>query len=62
MTDDELDSLVDLLLEAEAEPTLTQWEKNFISDMRANVDKWGVTIRISEKQWDILRKIEEKCS
>lgn len=62
MTDEELDSLTDLLLAAGAEPTLTSWEKNFIEDMKSQVDKWGVNIRISVKQWDILHKIEEKCN
>lgn len=60
MTDEEFDELTDILLQAQDESSLTPWEKNFIADMKAQADKWGTSVRVSKKQWDILFKIRDK--
>jgi len=36
---------------------LTDWERNFLSSVRENAEKWG---RLSSKQHDIFQRIEKK--
>jgi hypothetical protein len=62
MTEEQFEDLTDTLTMALDEPSLTAWEKNFISDMQSNVDKWGTDVRVSPKQQAILDKIKEKCN
>jgi hypothetical protein len=60
MTEQEFDDLTDILLQAEADPDLNNWERHFIADIKAQADKWGTKVRISKKQWDILFRIRDK--
>ena len=39
---------------------LTQWEEEFLEDMRHKVDSYGEDIELSEKQEAILHRIEAK--
>ena len=50
----------ELVEDAKACPRLTQWEEEFLEDMRHKVDIWGEDIELSEKQEAILRRIEAK--
>jgi hypothetical protein len=61
MTEEELDRLTDILAAARDAP-LSEWERNFMSDMEANVNRWGTAVHVSYKQWKILNDILEKCN
>lgn len=52
--------LKDLLADAESCGRLSNWEQDFIADFRDRFDTFGVTISISPKQWEVLRRIEGK--
>lgn len=39
---------------------LTDWEKQFVEDILERFRRWGESIKISKKQWDILTRISEK--
>jgi hypothetical protein len=39
---------------------LTDWESEFLDDMRARVVRWGSGVFISDKQMTALRRIEAK--
>lgn len=60
MTEQEHGSLVDLLHDFEKCPRLTPWEVKFMDDLRCNVMTYHEHTRISEKQWDVIRRIEQK--
>ena len=58
--DDQLAFLTELLKDAESCARLTQWEEEFLADMRARVLLFGSDSRISDPQWTVLRRIEAK--
>ena len=64
MTDD-LDpkayaGLQELLKDAESCARLSQWEDEFLSDMRDRVLLYKEHTRVSDAQWTVLRRIEGK--
>ncbi len=64
MTDD-LDpkayaNLQELLKDAEACTRLSQWEEEFLSEMRDRVLLYKERTRISDAQWSALHRIEGK--
>lgn len=52
--------LKELLKDAEACARLSQWEEEFLDSMRAKVLVFGDTVRISDKQQEVLNRIEQK--
>ncbi len=60
MTDQEHRELVEILKDAESCPRLSQWEDEFCSDMRDCVLVQGVALNVSEKQWQVIHRIEGK--
>jgi hypothetical protein len=40
---------------------LTQWERDFISDLIDRLDEYGERMFLSPAQWDIIERIREKC-
>ena len=61
LTEEEYEELTDILAGAEEfEGRLSSWERGFVADFQARADKWERKIRISEKQWLVLRRIQEK--
>lgn len=38
--------------------TLNAWEKGFVEDQEKRFEEYGDDTRLSPKQWDMLRKIE----
>lgn len=40
---------------------LSQFEQEFIDDMRIKYKKFGEGTMISDKQWDVLERILDKC-
>jgi hypothetical protein len=62
---DELDEkayagLQELLKDAESCTRLSQWEEEFLSDMRGRVLVHKERTHISDAQWRVLQRIEEK--
>jgi len=43
------------------EKALTPWEKNFINDLHQRYADWGSLLKVSDKMWDVLEKIRDKC-
>jgi hypothetical protein len=52
--------LKELLKDAEACARLSQWEEEFLDSMREKALLYGDTVRISDKQQEVLNRIEQK--
>lgn len=53
-------NLQELLKDAESCARLSQWEEEFLSDMRDRVLLYKERTRISDAQWNVLHRIEGK--
>jgi hypothetical protein len=60
LTDKQLSGLQEMLKDAESCARLSQWEEEFIDDMRKRVLVHGADTRISDAQWRVIRRLEEK--
>ena len=40
----------------------TEWEQQFIKDMNERYEKYGAKIFLSPKQWNVLRRLQDKAS
>ena len=52
--------LRELLRDAESCHRLTQWEEDFLEDSRSRVEQYGLATNLSDRQEEVLRRIEEK--
>jgi hypothetical protein len=52
--------LCDDCAEAAQMGRLTKWEEQFIEDIGARIAEYGRNTRLSEKQWEIIDRLEEK--
>lgn len=52
--------LKEILHDAESCARLTDWEENFLDDMRVKVMGYGSRTHVSERQMEVLKRIEEK--
>lgn len=59
---EELPWLEKLLREASMCDGLTDWEGDFVSSLQVRVDEYGERTRISERQQEVLERIERKMS
>lgn len=58
---DRLERIVQDCKENEGE--LSQWEREFMQSWIERIEEYGIgRVRVSEKQWDILARIEDKVS
>ena len=55
-----LEQLNELLSDAEACARLTQWEEDFLDSMREKVLAYGLHLNLSDKQEEVLSRIETK--
>ena len=60
MTEQEHREITEILRDAESCARLSQWEEEFCSDMRGRLLTRGDVLEISDKQWAVIRRIEEK--
>lgn len=60
MDADDFKALKELLSDAEACGRLSQWEENFLDDMRERVLTYGDRVFLSERQREALTCIEQK--
>lgn len=60
LTDKELADLKELLTDAESCPRLSQWETEFMDDLRSRVLVYAAGTRISDAQWTVIRRIQGK--
>lgn len=61
LTEEQHEELTDILTgAAELDAKLTPWEARFVQDMRDREAKWGRKIMVSDKQWAILRRVQEE--
>ena len=61
LTDDELKWFGELVHDIKAKPhRLSEWEKSFVADVIGRWTPGAVTIRLSDKQIEIFRRIEAK--
>ena len=49
-----------VLKEAQDHPDMTGWELDFVADMVIRLGKYGPDLFVSDKQHDILDRIESK--
>lgn len=60
LSDKQYAGLVELLKDAESCARLTNWEEDFLSDLRERVLIHQENTRVSERQWEVLQRIEGK--
>jgi PHD/YefM family antitoxin component YafN of YafNO toxin-antitoxin module len=61
LSEEQYEELMDITTAAlELDSRLTPWENQFITDFRERAAKWGRKVKVSEKQWVILRRIQGK--
>lgn len=60
LSDKQLADLKELLKDVESCARLSQWEEEFADDLRSRVLIHGDRTRISDAQWGVIRRIEEK--
>lgn len=61
LSEEDFEELTDIIMTV-SESKLSTWEKNFVNDMQENIEKWGQQVRISEKQWAILRRLRDAAN
>jgi hypothetical protein len=52
--------LAELLGDCQKSPRLSTWEGSFVSDVRQRFAESGMTLALSDRQMETLRKIEER--
>lgn len=58
LTAEENQNLEDMLATIEAEMgALSEWERNFIKDQLERHAKYGADMRLSPKQWGVIRRV-----
>lgn len=61
ITEKESMHIDEILTDAAAHPgRLTAWENSFLANLRDGHNILGTRMVISEKQWDVIAKIERK--
>lgn len=60
LTDKQLADLKEMLKDAESCARLSQWEEEFADDLRSRVLIHSDRTRISDAQWTVIRRLEEK--
>lgn len=57
----QLKTVQDILSEAQDNmDNLTEWEQQFVDDMTEKLEEFGEDLVVSDKQWEILNRIEMK--
>lgn len=64
MTEEDCDRLERIVQDCkENEGELSDWERSFMQSWVERIEEYGIArVRVSEKQWDILARIEDKVS
>lgn len=57
---DKLDAVLELLHDAIDHHRLSAWEDEFVASLLERLEQYGSKTFISEKQWAILDRLEEK--
>ena len=58
---DELERVIEILeMASENNELLSEWEEGFVHDMLERIDRYGRRTRISERQMEIIERIDEK--
>lgn len=60
LDDEELSRIEEILRDAETSTQLTPWEDEFCDSLRDRVAIYGARTRISDKQMEIIDRIERK--
>lgn len=57
----QLKTVQDILSDAQDNmESLTEWEQQFVEDMIDKLEEYGEDLVVSDKQWEILNRIEMK--
>jgi len=56
----EFAEITEVMRDAESCARLSQWEEEFCSDMRGRLASRGVATPVSDTQWRVIRRIQEK--
>lgn len=60
LSDDELERIEGVLRDAEDSDVLTQWEEEFVDDLRDRLAEYGTRTRVSAAMWSVIDRIGEK--
>lgn len=60
MEEDEYEKLTDILADAVGNSALSDWERQFVSDLNDKVEANGNDVYVSTKMWEILNRIRDK--
>lgn len=52
--------LQELLDDAASCSRLSNWEQEFLDSMRDRVERYGVNVLVSDKQWAVIERIQAK--
>jgi hypothetical protein len=47
-------------VKAGGDSSLTPWEISFVKDLEERYDRWQTNLRVSERQWSVIERIEGK--
>jgi hypothetical protein len=50
----------EIVADAERSTHISDWEENFIASMHEKLDEEGDSFELSDKQWAVLERIEQK--
>jgi hypothetical protein len=63
LSQDEFDELLGIIENAsDLDDQLSDWEIDFIKDFADRVAKYGPDTNVSDKQWDVLRRIDDRLN
>jgi hypothetical protein len=57
---DDFDRVREILKDAESSTRLSDWEQNFLDDLRDRVLRYGDATRMSDKQMAVIDRIEQR--
>jgi hypothetical protein len=60
LSSEEIARIKDILESAESSGYLSDWESDFIDDLRERFIQYGSSMLMSSRQWDVLDRIEAK--
>ena len=60
MTHEEVRKYREIVNDASASPRLSAWEKQFVANVSSKLEQYGIFIDLSEKQVEVLERIEQK--
>jgi hypothetical protein len=58
----ELGRIKELIADADGHHRINAWEEEFLASLAEKITEWGERTYISERQWAVIERIEEKLA